>query len=1110
MWNIRKLLVIALVIFPLLAGLSGAAAVTLTSNQVSNTVIDIGQYVTFNAFGIAGGSGSYTANWIWSSFNVLTPRNTIPATLAGTTAPLTITASSTTNIIITFNGISYPANAVANTVFGLWVFTINVIDAGAANTLSSSNTVKINPALTSGTALTQSNTVLDTGQAVTLTSNPAGGSSPYVINWFRQAACAGTSIGTGSSFSESPLASNTYTYNVVDSATTNSVVCSASNTVTVHSPALTSGTAVTQSNTVLDTGQTVTLTSHPAGGSSPYVINWFRSGSCTGTSIGTGTTFSESPLASNTYTYNVVDSATTNSVVCSASNTVTVHSPALTSGTAVTQSNTVLDTGQTVTLTSHPAGGSSPYVINWFRSGSCTGTSIGTGTTFSESPLASNTYTYNVVDSATTNSVVCSASNTVTVHSPALTSGTALTQSNTVLDTGQTVTLTSNPAGGSSPYVINWFRQAACAGTSIGTGSSFSESPSASNTYTYNVVDSATTNSVVCSASNTVTVHSPALTSGTALTQSNTVLDTGQTVTLTSNPAGGSSPYVINWFRQAACAGTSIGTGSSFSESPSASNTYTYNVVDSATTNSVVCSASNTVTVHSPALTSGTALTQSNTVLDTGQTVTLTSNPAGGSSPYVINWFRQAACAGTSIGTGSSFSESPSASNTYTYNVVDSATTNSVVCSASNTVVAFSAPTITLSVQSANGVVTNTIALAGRLVVNAVVSGGSGTGNFLYSWKLNGATAVNTAFDGTLMSSNALTLPNAGTYIYNVIAIDNGLTTPYVMAQISNTVLVGGGSVIVLTYSYSNPGTAGYFTNPTLTFTGLQTASNQLQWNLYLNGNLYGTTNSAISWTGGYESPGTYSFVFNNIGNVNYTANSLSTTLVIANLQPSGGGLPTTTTQTTVSTTIPATTTVSAAPKILLNSTTYGNIGTTPIVISVPNSSITVSLSSSGPASATLTVSNVTASLGSGVAGTAPIIILNISTVSSANVTTTLTVGYPCSTSPSRITPYKKVPGDGWIAIRNFTVDSAACTMTFSVPPDPIVGLFSANPTTSTTTAPTTTVATTAQTTAASTTVQSQSPPVQNSNTALIALVVIVVIVVIAGAALLSRKKRRR
>ena len=933
--NTRRLVVLTLMLFPLLAGLSTAAAFALSANTVSNTVIDVGQYSTFSV-AIAGGVSPYSANWIWTFGNTITLSNT-PKLAVATPNTMTISAVSTTNVVITFDGNTYPVNTLtsANTIYGPWTFTFNAIDS-AANVLSTSNVVIIHSALTSGTALTQSNTVLDVGQTVTLTSNPAGGSSPYVINWFRSGSCAGTSIGTGSSFSESPSASNTYTYNVVDSATTNSVVCSASNTVTVHSPALTSGTALTQSNTVLDVGQTVTLTSNPAGGSSPYVINWFRSGSCAGTSIGTGSSFSESPSASNTYTYNVVDSATTNSVVCSASNTVTVHSPALTSGTALTQSNTVLDVGQTVTLTSNPAGGSSPYVINWFRSGSCAGTSIGTGTTFSESPSASNTYTYNVVDSATTNSVVCSASNTVTV-SPALVKG-IVTESNTVIDLGQSSFLTANPTGGSTPLTYKWY-----------------------------------------------------------------------------TIAGSTAP---------------------------------------------LCIAGNVI--------------------------------SGAVSP--------------------TYSASPTTTNTYAYNVIDSATTNSFGCSTANTIVVDTAPTLSaVLVSSTNGVVTNDIALGDSFVVNVVVSGGSGTGNFVYSWTRNGAEVANTAGADTLSSNSISTTPSSGLYVFNIIATDNGATTPYATAQVSNAVVVGGDSAIVLTYSYTNPGTAGYFSNPTLTFTGLQTLGNQIQWNLYINGNLYGTTNSAISWTGGYESPGTYSFVFNNIGNLNYTANSLSTTLVIANLQPSGGGLPTTTTQTTVSTTIPATTTVQLPPPtILLNSTTYSNIGTTPIVISVPNSSITVSLSSSGPASATLTVSNVTASLGSGVAGTAPIIILNISTVSSANVTTTLTVGYPCSTSPSRITPYKKVPGDGWIAIRNFTVDSAACTMTFSVPPDPIVGLFSANPTTSTTTAPTTTVATTAQTTAASTTVQSQSPPVQNSNTALIALVVIVVIVVIAGAALLSRKKRRR
>ncbi|MDE1865253.1 MAG: hypothetical protein KGH94_01275 [Candidatus Micrarchaeota archaeon] len=66
-------------------------------------------------------------------------------------------------------------------------------------------------------------------------------------------------------------------------------------------------------------------------------------------------------------------------------------------------------------------GGTLPYTINWFASSSCTGTSIGTGSTISVSPASTTSYSFNEVDSASTNSVACSVSNTVTVISSSTT-----------------------------------------------------------------------------------------------------------------------------------------------------------------------------------------------------------------------------------------------------------------------------------------------------------------------------------------------------------------------------------------------------------------------------------------------------------------------------------------------------------------------------------------------------------------------------------------------------------------------------------------------------------------------------------------------------------------
>ncbi|MDE1768167.1 MAG: hypothetical protein KGH62_02260, partial [Candidatus Micrarchaeota archaeon] len=82
--------------------------------------------------------------------------------------------------------------------------------------------------------LSESNTVIDNGQYARLTANPSGGTPPYTINYFSQAACAGASIGSGASLLVSPTITTTYSYNSVDSSSTKNVACSSSNTVIVN------------------------------------------------------------------------------------------------------------------------------------------------------------------------------------------------------------------------------------------------------------------------------------------------------------------------------------------------------------------------------------------------------------------------------------------------------------------------------------------------------------------------------------------------------------------------------------------------------------------------------------------------------------------------------------------------------------------------------------------------------------------------------------------------------------------------------------------------------------------------------------------------------------
>ncbi len=116
-----------------------------------------------------------------------------------------------------------------------------------------------------------------------------------------------------------------------------------------------------------------------------------------------------------------------------------------------------------------------------------------------------------------------------------------------------------------------------------------------------------------------------------------------------------------------------------------------------------------------------------------------------------------------------------------------------------------------------------------------------------------------------------------------------------------------------------------------------------------------------------------------------------------------------------------------------------------------------------------------------------------------------VTLHYGCSEPSSRIVPYI-YRNSAWQEIEPFSVNVSACTISFSMPADPIVGVFS-TPTPTTTTTMQTTVPTTSAT-YTSTIVQA---PATQSNTPMYAAVAVVIILAVVVAAYLSlRKKGRR
>ena len=605
------------------------------------------------------------------------------------------------------------------------------------------------------------NTALSAGQVANLYSEGIGGTpiaSAGNIGWWSLNNNANDGSGSGNNGAATNVA---YTANYLNSY------------------------IVPVSNVALDIGQSITLTGATTDTATPYSYNYIISNAIT-SAILASTLYSSCSLTKNTLIWtpaaawagNVVNAnviVKDNSAVTSNSvdsGNIIINSAL--SPSTITPASPTIDNGQCVALNSNPPfGGTSPYTYNWYTGVGCT-TPVGVYTsTYTPCPTSLTTYYYKVGDSAKVPTSACSAGDPVTVNS--ILYANVITPTSPSIDLGQPITLTSNAAGGSPPYTVYWYSQALCSGTLLNTGTSYTFSPTTSNTYYYKVVDQTAAFNCI-STGDTVTVD-PTLFAN-SITPPSATIDSGMGVLLTSNAAGGTPSLTINWFSQASCGGASQATGTTYTPSPASTTTYTYNVVDSAYSKVSQCSANDVITVN-PVLLAN-AITPASPKLDLGQSVTLTANPAGGSPAYTINWYIQALCSGAVVNTGSPYAFTPIASNTYYYKVTDQA--SAFNCLGTGDI-------LTVNSVQVVGLLTesNTVINSGGVSLLTAAATTGGTPPYTYNW-FNAANC-----GGTNIGSGSTLLVNpASTTIYSFNSVDSA-TTKNVVCSASNTVTVSSG-----------------------------------------------------------------------------------------------------------------------------------------------------------------------------------------------------------------------------------------------------------------------------------------------------------------------------
>ncbi|MBN4061575.1 choice-of-anchor D domain-containing protein [Bacteroidales bacterium AH-315-I05] len=423
---------------------SGADSATLTINSPSiaatgiNTSADStcpGQVVILS---VSGGTLGVGANWMWYA-------DSCSGTSIASGDSITVSPSVTTAYFVRAEGVCDTSTCVSDTV--------NV-----------TNTQSTAPA-----GITASADSTCPGDVVTLYVN--GGSLGTGATWeWYSGSCGGTALGSGDSINVSPTATTNYFARAEGTCNTTSCASTAVNVTKTLS--VVSDSAVASINPTCP-GQATTLSI--SGGSLGTGATWeWYTTSCGGTTAGSGGSISVSPLV--TTTYYVRAEGTCNTTVCD-SITINVTNIPSADPTAATVTQDTICAGNSTTLAVSGGSLGTGAIWEWY-SGSCGGTSEGSGDSLSVSPTA--TTTYFVRAEGTCNTTVCV--NVAVEVMPAPSAPTASNQS--ACEGGIIPDLTATGTN------VQWYSDSALT-TVVNTGNIFTTGQTVTGTYTYYVTDSA-------------------------------------------------------------------------------------------------------------------------------------------------------------------------------------------------------------------------------------------------------------------------------------------------------------------------------------------------------------------------------------------------------------------------------------------------------------------------------------------------------------------------------------------------------------------------------------------------------------------------------------------
>ncbi len=956
--------------------------------SASNSIVEGGQYQVLNAT-ISGSTAPYTYNYL----------------IYGPTGNLAYNALYP-DVSSTANSFAFLQEAVPG------AYTANVIVTDSANTpvmVSGSAAYTARNALVAGNIIPASPDI-DSGRPITLKSTPTAGAPPYAYAWYASPSgnpgCNTANVISGQTSSTlpvSPATTNTYAYQVTDSATTNAVACSSPDTVTVH-PAL-SITGLTASNTVIDANQYQALTASVSGGIAPYTYNFtvynalgtaVYASSDTDSQLSNAILFQQAGAwGSGTFTANV---EVTDNGLSSVAESTEYAANAPLSQVSFTISNSIGSPPQYETLNAVISGGSSPYTYNYMvynaigaLMDSALYSSSATSNAFSflltdTSTWPSGAYTANVdeEDSASTNTHAQSSLNFVVC--PAVTFDGSV--SNSSIDENQLEVLTVNVIGCEGPYTYNYrvYNTGAMVYNSLFTTpqtlNSIAVDVNAAGPWAINVV--VTDTGSLATYSKQFTFNAMTMPS-VSISPASANIDSGQRFGMTAQASGGTSPYSYRWYQSTSgpvtCSPSDLipdVVTPTYGTYPASNTEYAVNVTDSASTPEFACSTPANAVVMPRLSVSGIA--PANPSYDLGSIITLTGTWTGGMPDYAANWslFQYSSrmsgwqYAGSYVSNIITISTASLGAGTFNANlsVQDSASANAVAQSENDTLTVNNDPAITLTPNSTN------VYGGGRVEFTAYVTNGTAP------------------FTIRLMASN-------GTTLYTATGASEGDTTlgPITPALGMNTYNAVATDSAVSSYTFSSTSTSVYGSNST-TSTVTTTVTTIPQSN-----------------TGGIVS------------------STITTTATTTTVTSSATTAPATTTQNT--TTLFTTVTTTVPQNMHENATLSGN---RPVSLSFPAYNLTVTLESNASSSRNVSVSVSNMTEIAAPLNYTPMRTFNLNVSPSDGVTANVTFEYQCgSSAPVPFVLYNNT----WEEVYNVVATSGQpCEISFSAPRNAVVGIF--------------------------------------------------------------------